>query len=295
MLPDFIIIGAAKCGTTSLYHYLRQHPAVFMCTPKEPEYFSGTDKIDTLSEYEALFEEADAGQTVGEASVCYLHSPQACKRIKETVPDVRLIAILRDPADRAYSHYNMMVAHGAIPNRPYLEVLEEAHRQGNYDYTGIPTSRYAEPLQRYFDRFGKDRLRVYLHRNYKRDPSGTVRSIFKHIGVDPTYVPDVERRHNKTHLPRSDQMNRFIWGKSTLKEAAKAVLPDIIRRKLSQLLHHANRSPVPPLSSEARALIIDVLRDDIERTEELLDYDLSDWKKRDISLSQTVNQRTRSR
>lgn len=279
MLPDFIIVGAPRCGTTSLYHYLRQHPDVFMSTPKEPEYFSGTGPVNTLPEYEALFGEADAYQAVGEASVCYLHSPQACTRIKETIPDARLIAILRDPAVRAYSHYNMMVAHGAIPNRPYLKVLEEARRQGDYDYTGIPTSRYAGPLQRYFDCFGKDQFRVYLHRDYKQDPRGTVRSIFDYIGVDSTYVPGTERRYNKTHLPKSDQVNRFIWGKSALKEAAKAVLPTAVRRKLSQFLHRANRSPVPPLSSEARALIIDVLRDGIERTEALLEYDLSDWKK----------------
>lgn len=277
MLPTFMLIGAEKCGTTSLYHYLRQHPSVFMCTPKEPEYFSGNG-IRTREAYEALFAEAAGKKAVGEASVGYLHNTHAPARIKKALPDVRLFAVLRDPAERAYSHYNMLVSAGAVPNRPYLDVLTEARRTGNYRYTGLPTSRYADALQRYYDLFDGDHLRIYLYENYRRDPAGMMHSIFEYVGVNPDYRPDTARRHNETFAPRNDLLHRLIQGKSSVKAAARRVLPDPIRDRLARLLHRTNRAPVPPLEEEARRLIYGMLRDDIERTEELIDRNLSNWK-----------------
>ncbi len=250
---------------------------MFMCPHKEPDFFNGTGRF-TSQEYEALFDGARAGQAAGEASVGYLHSVQAPARIKKAIPHVRLLAVLRDPADRAFSHYNMMIAHGAVPNRPYLDVLREARRTGNYHNTGIPLSRYGEFLRRYFDVFDEEQLRIYRYEHYKRDPVKMVCSIFEYIGVNPAYLPDVTRRHNKTYRPRSNRLNRFVWGRSGAKAVAQAVLPSAARNTLSQLLQRANRSPVPPLAEEARAIIIEVLRDDIERTEALLGCDLADWK-----------------
>lgn len=279
MLPSFIIIGVAKSGTTSLYRYLQQHPGIFMCTPKEPDYFSGDDRFASLADYEALFDDASPGQVAGEASVSYFHNPQAYKRIKETLPEARLIAVLRDPAARAYSHYNMMVAHGAIPNRPYLSALQEAHSKGDYLNTGIPVSRYAEPLRRYLSTFEQDQLQIHLYRDYRRDPQGVVRAIFRHVGVDDAFAPDMAVRHNKTHLPASNRVNRFIWKGGAVKRVAKALLPTAVRGKLGRLLRRANQAPVPPLSEEARALIIEVLREDIEQTEKLIGRDLPEWKR----------------
>src|SRR4051794_34967159 len=111
MLPNFLIIGAAKAGTTSLYHYLRQHPDVYMSTIKEPNYFCFEEQLPeyapvrTLAEYESLFDGASSQPAVGEASTQYLNSAAAPRRIANILPNVRLIVSLRNPADRAYSSY----------------------------------------------------------------------------------------------------------------------------------------------------------------------------------------------
>jgi hypothetical protein len=279
MLPNFIIIGATKCGTTSLYHYLRQHPFVFMSTPKEPEFFLGKGRFSIREQYEALFDGVNGESAVGEASVGYFHSPEACARLKDLLPDARLIAVLRDPADRAYSHYNMLVAHGAIPDRPYLDVLKEARHTGDYQNTGVPTSRYATSLRRYFEAFGQENVCVYFFHDFKSDATATARSIFDHIGVDSGFEPDTTHRHNEGRRPRSDWLHRLIWSKSIVKDAVKFVLPDVLRQQISRAMHQFNRAPVPPLSEEARRIIIERLSDDIEQTEELLGEDLSAWKK----------------
>jgi hypothetical protein len=278
MLPNFIIIGAEKTGSTSLYHYLSQHPDVFMCSPKEPNFFSENGPIHTLDEYESLFVNATTESAIGEASVGYLQSPGAGVRIKELLPSVRLIAILRDPAERAYSHYNMLLEHSAVPHRSFLEALHAAERENDFAYTGVPTSRYADALQHYLDLFG-DQLQVYIFNEFKHNPRDTVQSIFDHIGVNPRFTPNLKRSYNKTHRPKSGWLNQLIWKKSKIKTALKKVFSQTLRAQLRRLILKSNRSPVPPLSPEARRIVIDLLKDDIRKTEDLIGRELPQWKK----------------
>lgn len=277
MLPNFIIAGVEKTGSTSLYNYLGQHPDVFLCDPKEPEFFLKENFSHQISSYERLFEEVSGETAIGEASVSYFHNFEAGPRIKDTLPDARIIVILRDPAERAYSHYNMMVEYNAIPNRPFIEALRDARDKDDYYNTGIPTSRYADALEQYLDLFG-DNLQVHLYSDYREDPIAVVQSILHHIGVDSTFVPDMSERHNVTYRPRSSFTNQLLWKKSNLKEFAKMVLPVSFLKRVRRKVLKANRASVPPLSSEARGLAIKILESDINRTEYLLKRDLSHWK-----------------
>jgi hypothetical protein len=231
-----------------------------------------------LEEYTSLFENADAESAVGEASVEYFHCKDSARRIEEQIQEATILLLLRDPAERAYSHYNMLREHGVIPNRPFIEALREAEDKGSFEYTGVPTSRYAAGLRRYKNVFGS-RLHVYLHRDLKSRPLDTVQEIFGDIGVDPEYRIDPSRNYNKTKVPKSSVVNQFVWSTSTVKDGVKAVLPEWVADQLRELLTTVNRDPPPPLSTEARQFVVNKLRDDIVETEELIDRDLADWKR----------------
>src|SRR4051794_36389137 len=156
-LPNFLIIGAAKGGTTSLYHYLRQHPNVFMSPVKEVRYFCCDEfpawdaTIRTASAYASLFAGADASHlAIGEASPQYLNSAVAADRIADELPGVRLIVLLRNPVDRSYSSYLGQLRGGLERRAPAVAI-----RPGTYCFE---TSLFYPRLVRYLKRFERDRI-----------------------------------------------------------------------------------------------------------------------------------------
>src|ERR1043166_4962032 len=150
-LPNFLVIGAAKCGTTSLYEYFRQHPEVYLPDVKEPMYYwqEGRAKyeygVTTRAAYERLFDGVTTERAIGEASPQYIRSATAPARIAADLPGVRLIASLRNPADRAYSSYLGQLRHGTETRN-----IAEALRPDSFY---CETSLYYPQLARYFERF----------------------------------------------------------------------------------------------------------------------------------------------
>ena len=182
MLPNFIVIGAAKAGTTALYWYLEEHPDVFMSPVKETNYFAyGVDEggnllygdpdvhrfpVKTLEEYEQLFNRAGGARAVGEASPLYLECPQAAARIRNRLPDVRLICSIRHPVDRAYSDYLMYLRRrGRVfdPDRQLTRAAEWARPDSRW----MQVSRYYQQLARYFAAFPRDQIHVMLFDDFK--------------------------------------------------------------------------------------------------------------------------------
>src|ERR671929_75877 len=146
-MPNFFIIGAMKSGTTALYYYLEQHPEVYMSPVKEPNFFcsqeqkNGADAVTDIRAYERLFRGVLGETAVGEASHCYLYEPRAAAAIRRCVPEAKLLAILRNPIDRAFSHFLHMVRTGSEPLSDFAQALRE-EGAGSYkertfqDYVG---------------------------------------------------------------------------------------------------------------------------------------------------------------
>ena len=188
MLPDFLVIGAFKAGTTSLHHYLDKHPRIFMTRLKEPNFFAHTKSdpnhdnrnifpVTDLAQYERLFADARADQLKGEASPGYLPSKQAPRKIKEQIPDIRLLATLRDPVDRAYSHYLMELRNEQISLPP-----NEAFDAGGY---WLEASNYARQLNRYLEHFRPDQIKVVLYEEMRSDADKVVHDILDWLGLPP--------------------------------------------------------------------------------------------------------------
>jgi len=272
-LPNFLIIGTAKAGTTSLYQYLAQHPDVFMSAIKETNWFAYEGQRDsryvvrTAEEYERLFDGVTAERAVGEASPHYLKSAVAPERIAASLPGVQLVASLRDPIDRAYSSY--------------LHSVREAVEWRGVDEAMRPGSRYVDDglyhpqLSRYFERFDRGRIKVILYDDLAADAAAVMRELYAFLGVDATFAVDVSARHNAGAVPRRPILNWMLLKSIAGYHRAFPWLPKdtgIVARIIPRL-----RRPPEPLPPPIRRRLIDYFRDDIARTEELIGRDLSRW------------------
>ena len=302
-LPNFFIIGAAKSGTTSLYHYLKDHPQIFMPQMKEPEYFSflgqkidrkdirmapGIFAISDAAEYEALFKGANGKPAVGEASPSYIYVPEVAARIKERVPDAKFIAILRDPAERAYSHFNMRKnktnTHESITDfGEALKAEDDRVRQGwacgwHYKRRGF----YYEQLKRYYDLFRKDRILVLMYEDLISNPADVLRRIYKFLSVDENYLPSFEVHNKGTYnaVVKNPLIHKFLAGDNWVKSLLKPFMKRDMRKRLKKSLIALNMEEGDEegtLDPALRKQLVEEYREDILKLQTLIGRDLSAW------------------
>ncbi len=290
-LPNFIVVGAAKAGTTALYWYLAEHPAVFMSPVKETNYFAyGLDErgtllygdpevhhfpVKSLGEYEGLFAEAGGAAAVGEASPIYLECPQAATRIAAMLPAARIICGLRQPVDRAYSDYQMYLrsrGRRLDPDRDLAATSDWARPDSHWMRIGM----YHEPLSRYFDAFPRDQIHVFLFDDLKRNALGAVQDVYRFLGVDPSFAPDFETPHNVGGMPSS----RLLEGVLTSGTIRSAVQPWIPRRAANWVrrLRTRNMRQASPLPAGLRHELTVHFQQDIARTSALIGRSLEHWR-----------------
>lgn len=271
-LPDFLIIGAMKAGTSSLAKYLGAHPNVFMATEKEIHFFDLHYKRG-LDWYATRFASARAEQQLGEATPIYMYDREAFGRLAAALPEVRLIVILRNPIDRAYSHYWRAVEHRGEETLSFEAALSaESERVAHL--TGFPAAqlayaargRYAEQLEMVFRRFPRERVLVLRFENLINQSEETFRLACHHIGVSESFVPEGLGR---VHLPgngvRSLTLHRLF-----------RMIPGRLRVPFRLL----NRTKgYPPMNPDTRARLVEEFRPWNARLGALLGEDFSDWDK----------------
>jgi hypothetical protein len=295
-LPNFLVIGAAKSGTTSLYRYLKQHPQVYMSPVKEPHFFThegerpnfrgpGDEWMNTtfvyrLGDYRKLFAGVSDEKAIGEASTWYLGNPKAPDRIRHYIPEAKLIAILRNPVDRAYSAYLHLVRIG----QEWLDFAralreEEARIKANWNdiWHYKRGGFYHAQLTRYYELFGQDQIRVYLYEDLKEDPVGTMQSIFRFLEVDDAFVPDTSLKYNVSGIPRSRALQTFVEKPNPFKTVLKPFLPEGLRRRIRENLRQRNLSIPPPMPEDVRKKLTEAYREDILKLQDLIGRDLSGW------------------
>ena len=277
MLPNFLIIGAEKAGTTWLYEKLRRHPEVYMPRVKELWFFSRDGSEGKTQEwYEKHFEAAPA---VGEATPAYMYDQQVPRRIADAIPDVKLIACLRHPTDRTYSHYWM--------NRGLGEVdctFEEVVREKREPYIG--NGRYGEQLDRYLSYFDRDQLLILISEEVFSDQSASLNHICSFLGVDDAFYQDQEwiaSRENRAARTRSKfalEVMQVIatWMRHT--EGVRQVLDALKATGLTDLIKDANREPreYPEMDPEVRKALDEYYASTVLRVEEILGREIKAWR-----------------
>jgi hypothetical protein len=293
-LPDFLVIGAFKSGTTSLAQFLGDHPQIYMPWLQEPNFFAyeqadieGSPRPEvernsvykrhrarTLAQYESLFEEAPAGALVGECSPEYMRSAYACPRIAEELPNAKLLAILRNPIDRAFSDYQAFVR-DSLERAPFGEAIRRPpgiEPGSQYVMTGF----YGRQLQPYFETFGADRVKVILNEDLRVDAKHVLDDVCEWLGVDP--MPDsaaLANQFNVSGRPRNSAVALAYKLRRVSRPWAKPIVPERLQRGVDSILANGlQRESVPPA---VRSELIEIYREDIELLQSLTGRDLGDW------------------
>jgi hypothetical protein len=293
-MPNFLVVGAAKSGTTSLYSYLNQHPDIFMPKWKELSFFIGDafgpiHKVKKLEYYRKVFAKVQNQSAIGEASTSYLYDFTAPKRIKDVLGTIKILIVLRNPVEMAYSLYHHQVRKEGETLKTFEDALEEEkyryndvgfkkkcygwHANYYYFYRGL----YFEQVKRYLDAFGKDNVMIFLFEELTEEPVRIVQKAFRFLGVSDTFVPVI-----KVHNPAGGILNipRFWEDAGLLQKTMSFVFSKNMVKKIPLLLRNIGKKPPPPIKPTTAQGLSERFYSDICCLEQLIDKDLSAWKKR---------------
>jgi hypothetical protein len=294
--PTFLIVGAAKAGTTSLYQYLRQHPDVYMpASIKETFFFSrvsvtkasgagrryGERAVTSWSDYVDLFADGLTHPARGEACTAYLYFyNEAIPAIRKYLgTDVRIVIMLRNPVDRAYSNYMHHVRDGLEP-LPFRDAIVASQRRKQagwwWGFQYAEVGFYAHQVCAYQEAFGTDQVLVLPFDALVADARRVVQRICRFIGVDDTFVPDTSRRYNATGVPRSEVLHHMVTGTRPAQSFIKGRLPDAWRERLRNVYYRRGRWK-PSLLAATRRKLTRMYWHDLEQLQALVDFDLSPW------------------
>jgi len=274
-MPNFFVIGAMRSGTTSLYRYLGQHPGVYMSPIKEPTFFDESarweKRVATIEKYQALFNNVSGEKAIGEASTAYLPNRGAAERIRQCVPGAKLIAILRHPIDRAYSHFLHYVRRGEEPILDFARALREGEHSARYLRLGF----YHAQLTNYFDLFAREQISVHLYEDLNGDPQALMQRIFRFLGVDDGFVPDVSTRYNAASAHSRGRQPAYPRQTNVLRRMWRTFAP---RGRRWRSIARPTRIPTtPPPSPALRRELAQLYQSDILRLQDMLRRDLSNW------------------
>lgn len=294
------MVGATRAGTTSLWIYLQQHPDIFMpqksMTKKEPSFFcdltpSWATEYRDYSAYLSLFADAKQHHAVGEASTLYLVSPESPGRIRETYPDAKIVIVLRNPADRAYSLYRYLCLVGVEHMTSFEKALEkenqrfenERFRHNNpfayYTYLYFRSGLYAAQVERYLKTFPREQVHVTLSDDLLHDPIEATRRVYRFLGVDAAFAPEA-KMYNRSQFPLSVLFQYSLgcrWHRHPYREPLSNKRIDRIRRRAFELNATLGRLYPRPFDATTRHELLGRYRDDIKETASLIGRNLDSW------------------
>ena len=305
--PGFFIVGAAKAGTTSLYNYLKQNKQVYVSPVKEPNYFCTDIKTEEFNDtfqkiayidyrkyfselplkplqvafvrepdqYNMLFNNVTGEKIAGECSTSYLFSTDAAKNIFSFNKDAKIIIVLRDPVERAFSHYLMALRFG-FTHLPFREALDKDISKTDKGWGKselfIELGLYYEQVKRYLDVFPAEHVKIFLFDDLKRTPEKVIEECFTFLQVDNIELPGLEK-HNEALVPRNPKINNIL-ARTGIKRVIINALPEKLKGNLKSLLFNTR---FPELSVDDKEFLKEIYKSDIEKTAGLINRDLSGW------------------
>jgi hypothetical protein len=311
-LPNFFIVGAPKAGTTSLYQYLNQHPDVYMSPIKEPNYFASEIRPDNVSEefeeqvrrdmvalkaylqgpmsesrfggmvlewedYLKLFESVKQEIAIGEASVLYLWSKTAPVNIVSRIPEAKIVMILRDPAERAFSQYLHNVANGVTCESFRQHIYTSSRWNGEKFNVACPSLElglYYEQVKRYLKLFPRENIYIAFFEDYQQQPARMLEELFRFLNIDSRFTPDMSEKQLEPKIPRAFVVTHFLK-RCGVWQHFKKLSPPMFQSRLRTIVFKKRRSLV--MDARDRDYLLAYYRDDIRKLSNLLDRDLSRW------------------
>ncbi|MBT9311648.1 sulfotransferase [Leptothoe kymatousa] len=292
-IPTFLIIGVQKAGTTSIYNYLKQHPQIYMSPVKETGFLERDweqapadiqrlkkNGIVTWPQYQQLFSQANEQHiAVGEASPNYMfHHRSSAQQIRRRLPGVKLIAILRNPVERACSDY-LMHMRDAIGSQTAL--AEQVRSRGNSSYV-LLKGKYYEQLKYFMDVFGRDQVDVFLYDDLRDDAQEFMRSMYASIGVNRDFIANTAKKSQTAQVPKNQTFNRLLKTQNPIRRMATnlmQVVPTDLRQQIRNRLIALNSDDKTKakFTEEDMILLHQYYREDILQLQDLIQHDLSAW------------------
>lgn len=278
--PNFLVIGANKAGTTSLHNGLSKHPDVFMSPIKEPMYFRygysneplirGEERfqkgtIYKREAYEELFKGVRKEKAIGESSTTYLANPECAKRIYDYNPGMKIIVILRNPIDRAFSNYRMYVDWG-LENKPFSRVVSDelsgkkVNQPQGRKY--LELGKYYESIREYLNVFGEDQVKVFLYEDFK-EPRKLYKQVFNFLEVEPAFDPSMDQRLNISNKKSYNPYVRLLQTKV------------IYKLKLNKYFNLSIL--MPHLDASTKGVLQQYYEQEILKLQPLIGRDISHW------------------
>jgi hypothetical protein len=297
-LPNFLLVGAAKSGTTALANTLERHPEVYFCPIKEPKFLStgvapspmngpGDDLVESiavrdLESYRALFEGVNGVPAIGEGSVDLLFFAGGVNpRIRELLGDPKILIVLRDPVERAFSAYKQLIRDGR-ERLSFEEAIqaEDDRRSRNWEFMWYYTAvgRYADQVSSFLDAFS--RVHVALYDDLRADPDAVLDGVLRFLEIAPDPSLRIKTGHNPSAIPRNPLVRKlFAVGPAKL-----SLYRLLLRLGISETFVlgcvdrlRSRHSAELRMAPETRQLLREQFREDVERLQEILDRDLSAW------------------
>lgn len=298
-LPDFLVIGAPKAGTTALHAALARHPDLWLSTVKEPKFFltdgppptgGGPGDAQTYrehvwrrSDYEALFSASPPGTLLGESTPFYLYDRNAQRRIRDLIPHARLIVTLRDPVERAHSNWTHLWSAGREPIGDFLRACAEEDRRVAAGWSPFwhyaRLGRYGEQLKHLFTLFPREQILTFRYRRLLNEPAQTLDEICAFLGVRQGIITEVSRENVTAHPERSvahATLSRVLRGAEAVGRHLPRAAGNGVTANIERYLQRSAR-PRQPLTWMERQALLPVLEDDIRLLGKLLGADFSDW------------------
>lgn len=277
--PNFFIVGTPKSGTTSLFHYLQEHPEVFLPELKEPHFFScpevketyyKTEIVDLKEKYLNLYQSTKAFKAIGDLSSSYLFNTNAAERISTFNPAAKIIIVLRNPVERAISHYLMDVNLGYI-NVSLLKVFNNKEKYQKYYKEYIELGFYHQQIAAYKKYFPENQIKIIISDDFFANTAETLKQIYSFINISKILTTDFKTVHNSYNKPRFKAL-----GSIRQSDTLKKIIPPELRSKLKSFFFIKNAEK-PKLELE-RELLKDLYSNSIIESEKLINQDLSSWK-----------------
>lgn len=312
MMPNFFLAGAPKCGTTSFYHQLDRHPQIYMSPIKEPCYFASELRLENFSEelqpqlrresetlreylrgpmsskrfggpvvewedYLLLFRNVRDETAIGEASVSYLWSQTAARNIAARIPDAKIVLLLRNPVDRAFSQYLQAVSSGLVCcsfREQSAAGMNSGSRKFGVLNPFLEFGAYSEQVRRFLDVFPRKNVLIHIYEDMRSSPAKAMAETLRFLRVSAELAPAPPVRFMEPRVPRligfANTLKKYgIW-----QETAR-LIPEFLRPALRRAVHRPRASLT--VAPEDRAYLQDYYREDILKLEHLLNRDLNSW------------------
>jgi len=274
--PNFFVVGASKTGTTSLYAYLKDTPGVYMSPVKEPRYFNSNipepylSRISDEAKYLKLFQDVKDEKAIGEASPTYLRDPASAELIHSVVPQARIIILLRDPIERAFSHYLMLMSQG-IEKKSFRETIQRSldkRKKGITDYNAcLDPGLYANQVRRFLGVFGPNQVKIIIFEEFIQDPKKIVKQVLEFLEIY-SEPPNIEKAYNVFSKPRG-KISQYMLQSKGIAQLSSRIISSSLKWKLKENIL-LKKEAKPELSKDDKLLLENFYRNDMKDLETLL-------------------------